>query len=288
VDVITGGWEMSDRSPLGTNALTGEAAGVPFVMLPPHRGRDQVATVIVWHLHDPPRSERAMAAALPLRGLDAWRVYLGLPLSGSRLPAGGLDAFFALGYTDAVMKLYGPTVQQAVDEFPAAFAELRRRHGLAEGPIAVVGASVGALVALSVVASGQPPVSAIALVSPALRLASVVAANERRFAVAYPWSDDSREVAAELDFVARAPEVGRRRAPTLFVVGADDDADGFARPAEELAAALVNEHVDAAITRIPNMGHAIADEPGLEPAPQTAVAAAVDDAVSRWLRQHLS
>jgi hypothetical protein len=36
------------------------------------------------------------------------------------------------------------------------------------------------------------------------------------------------------------------------------------------------------------MGHAIADEPGLEPAPQTAVAAAVDDAVSRWLRQHLS
>jgi pimeloyl-ACP methyl ester carboxylesterase len=279
---------MSDRSPLDTNALTGEAGGVPFVVLPPHRGRDQVATVIVWHLHDPPRSERAMAAALPLRGLDAWRVYLGLPLSGSRLPAGGLDAFFALGYTDAVMKLYGPTVQQAVDEFPAAFAELRRRHGLAEGPIAVVGASVGALVALSVVASGQPPVSAIALVSPALRLASVVAANERRFAVAYPWSDDSREVAAELDFVARAADVGRRHAPTLFVVGADDDADGFARPAEELAAALVNEHVDAAITRIPNMAHAIADEPGLEPAPQTAVAAAVDDAVSRWLRQHLS
>jgi pimeloyl-ACP methyl ester carboxylesterase len=200
---------------------------VPIVVLPPNRGRDQVATVIVWHLHDPPRSERAMAAALPLRGLDAWRVYLGLPLSGSRLPAGGLNAFFALGYTDAVLKLYGPTVHQAIDEFPSAFAELRRRHGLAEGPIAVVGASVGALVALSLVASGQPPVSAIALVSPALRLASVVAANERRLAVAYPWSDDSREVAAELDFVARAPDVARRRAPTLFVVGADDDADGI-------------------------------------------------------------
>jgi dienelactone hydrolase len=82
--------------------------------------------------------------------------------------------------------------------------------------------------------------------------------------------------------------VGRRPSPTLFLVPPDNDADGIARPAEELAAALVNEHVDAAITRIPNMGHAIADEPGLEPAPQTAVAAAVDDAVSRWLRQHLS
>ena len=42
-------------------------------------------------------------------------MYLGLPLSGTRLPAGGLDAFFALGYEDAVLKLYGPTVQQAVE-----------------------------------------------------------------------------------------------------------------------------------------------------------------------------
>jgi hypothetical protein len=86
---------MSDRSPLETDALTGEAAGVPFVALPPTSAHDRVATVIVWHMHDPPRSEGAMAAALPLRGLDAWRVYLGLPLSGSRLPTGGLDAFFA-------------------------------------------------------------------------------------------------------------------------------------------------------------------------------------------------
>jgi hypothetical protein len=32
--------------------------------------------VVAWHLHDPPRSETAMATALPLRGLPAWRVYL--------------------------------------------------------------------------------------------------------------------------------------------------------------------------------------------------------------------
>jgi pimeloyl-ACP methyl ester carboxylesterase len=278
---------MGDRSPLDTNALTGEAAGVPFVALPPQSARDQAPTVLVWHMHDPPRSERAMAAALPLRSLNAWRVYLGLPLSGSRLPAGGLDRFFALGYEDAVLNLYGPTVEQAAEEFPAAFAVLRRQHGLAEGPIAVVGASIGAFVALSVVATGEPPVSAIALVSPALRLASLVAANERLFAVMYPWSDDSRAVAADLDFVARAGELARLRAPTLLVVGADDDAEGSAQPAEQLAAALVSEEVEAAVTRIPDMGHAIADEPGLEPAPQTAVAAAVDGVVSAWLRQHL-
>ena len=279
---------MNDRSHLDANALTGEAAGVPFVAFPPDGSREHAATVIVWHMHDPPRSERAMAAALPLRGLDAWRVYLGLPLSGARLPAGGLDAFFALGFEDAVLKLYGPAVQEAVDEFPAAFAELRREHRLADGPIAVVGASIGALVALRVVAADDRPVSAIAMVSPALRLASVVAANERRFAVSYPWSAESRAVAAELDFVARAAEIARRRAPTLIVVGADDDAEGIIRPAEELADALVSEGVDAAVLRIPDMGHAITDEPGLEPAPQTAVAAAVDEEVAVWLRQHLT
>jgi pimeloyl-ACP methyl ester carboxylesterase len=278
---------MSHQSPLDTRALTGDAAGVPFVVLPPNDAHDRVPTVIVWHMHDPPRSERAMVAALPLPRLDAWRVYLGLPLSGSRLPAGGLDAFFALGYEDAVLNLYAPTVQQAADEFAAAFAELRRQHDVAEAPIAVVGASIGALVALSVVASGELSVSAIALVSPALRLASVVEANERRFAVTYPWSEPSRNVATDLDFVARAREVARLRAPTLFVVGAEDDAQGIAGPAEELAAALVNEDVEAEVTRIPEMGHAIADEPGLDPAPQTAVAAAVDDVVSAWLQRHL-
>ena len=277
---------MSDRSGLDANALTGEAAGVPFVALPPEGSRERAATVLLWHMHDPPRSEKAMAAALPLRGLDAWRVYLGLPLSGTRLPAGGLDAFFALGFEDAVLRLYGPTVEQAVHEFPAAFAELRRDHGVGDGPIAVVGASIGALITLRVVASGDLPVAAIVLVSPALRLASVVAANERRFAVSYPWNAESRAVAAELDFVTRAPEVARMGAPTLLVVGADDDEEGIARPAEELASVLVSEGVDASVVRVPDMAHALADEPGLEPSPQSAAAAAVDDEVAEWLRKH--
>ena len=109
-------------------------------------------------------------------------------------------------------------------------AELRRRHGLAEGPIAVVGASIGTLVGLSVLAAGELRVNAIALVSPALRLASIVRTNERRFAFSYRWSADSRAVAAELDFVARAREIARERAPMLLVVGADDDAEGHRPP----------------------------------------------------------
>jgi pimeloyl-ACP methyl ester carboxylesterase len=278
---------MSDRSPLDANALRGEAAGVPFVALPPQGHHDQSPTVIIWHMHDPPRSETAMAAALPLQGVDAFRVYLGVPLSGTRLPPGGLDAFFALGFEDAVLKLSGPAVRQAVDEFPGALASLRGDHGLAEGRVAVIGASIGAMIALDVLASGELPVSAIALISPALRLASVVAANERLFDVTYPWSDDSRKVAAELDFVARARELAPHGGPTLLVVGAEDDKEGIADPAEEFAAALVSEGREASVVRIADMAHAIADEPGLEPAPQTAVAAAVDVVVSEWLRERL-
>jgi pimeloyl-ACP methyl ester carboxylesterase len=261
---------------------------VPFIALPPIRPNDYAPTVIVWHMHDPPRSEAAMAAALPLRDVDAWRVYLGLPLSGTRLPPGGLEGFFALGYEDAVLKLYAPTVRQAVAEFPAALAELRQRHGLLGGPIALVGASIGAFVALSVLAGGEPPISAIALVSPALRLTGVVAANERLFGVTYPWSDEARAIAAELDFVARTPALARRGIPTLLVVGAEDDAEGIVRPAQEMAAALVHAGVDAKLARIPGMAHAIADEPGLEPMPQNAIAGVVDAVVSGWLRERFS
>ncbi|MGH2603820.1 MAG: alpha/beta hydrolase, partial [Dehalococcoidia bacterium] len=66
--------------------IKGTAAGVPYVALPPPDGAETAPLILTWHLADPPRSETAMAAALPLRGLEAWRVYLGLPLLGSRLP----------------------------------------------------------------------------------------------------------------------------------------------------------------------------------------------------------
>jgi acetyl esterase/lipase len=131
-------------------------------------------------------------------------------------------------------------------------------------------------------------VAAAALVSPAIRLSSVVAANERRFGVSYPWSDASHGVAARRDFTARASEIARRLAPTLLAVGADDDTEGFLRPAEELRELLNARGVEASLVRIPRMAHALADEPGLEPAGQTAAAAAVDDALVAWFNRHLA
>jgi pimeloyl-ACP methyl ester carboxylesterase len=269
--------------------ITGVAGGVPYVALPPESAPDGAPLVVAWHLHDPPRSETAMAAALPLRGLPAWRVYLGLPLSGSRLPEGGLEAFFQLGYEDAVLKVFDPSCRQAVEEFPSALAALRQALPVGDGPLGLVGGSVGALVAQSVLAETDLPVGAVALVSPAIRLAGVVAANERRFGVTYQWTAQSRAVAERLDFVARAGELVKRDAAVLLVVGALDDQEGIRAPAEQLWQVLSGHAPDrTALVSIPGMAHALAEEPGLDSAPQTPHAARVDTAVTGWFHRHLT
>ena len=79
-----------------------------------------------------------------MRRLEAWRVYLGLPMNGTRLPAGGREALTRIGCADAVMKVQGPIAFQGAEEFPAALEEIRSRFGLGDGPVALVGGSMGA------------------------------------------------------------------------------------------------------------------------------------------------
>src|SRR5215470_608610 len=257
---------MSDQDAV----VSGVAAGVPYVALPP-AGRDQsepAPLIIAWHLNDPPRSAAAMAAALPLAGVAAWRVYLDLPMHGGRQLPGGLEEFMALGYQDAVLKAFAPQVTQAADEFPAVLAGLRARLPVTDGPIGVVGASEGTLPAQLVMTGGAVQVSAAALISPVIQLAEVVAANERRFGVSYPWSDASKAVAARFDFVSRAGEIAARdpEPAILLVTGAEDD-PAFPLQAQRLAAALRQRYSDpqrVGVASTPGMKHAFADEPGIE------------------------
>jgi pimeloyl-ACP methyl ester carboxylesterase len=263
-----------------TEQIHGVAAGVPFVALPPAGGTGTGALVVGWHLMEPPASEQAMAAAVPMAALDAWRVYLGLPLTGARLPDGGYDEFFRLASEDAVLNVNGPVTEQAAAEFPAAVAELRRRLSIVDGPLGVFGGSAGSAVALEVLARGELDVAAGAVVSPVTQLTPVIGRNERLYGVTYPWTEASRAVAARLDFVRRAGELTQ---PLLLVVGGEDDI-AFREPSAALKAELGER---AELVVVDGMGHQLAEAPGIEAAPQNADARRVDEAFTAWFARHL-
>jgi pimeloyl-ACP methyl ester carboxylesterase len=266
--------------------IRGEAAGVPFVAIPPERAGGDVPTVVAWHLMDAPRTEAALAAALPLEGLDAWRIYLGLPMCGSRTPAGGPEEVMRLGYEDAVMLLLGPVATQAAGELGLVLAELRPRLGLSSAPLGLLGGSLGSAAAQLVMAESDIEVAAAVLVSPVTQFRAMVGVNERRYGVTYPWSEPSEQVARRFDFVARAEEAGGATGPaTLLVVGEDDDVAGYRQPAEALHAVLGPDRSEVVV--VSGMGHALAEEPGTEPAPQIAAAAEVDRLAVAWLGRHL-
>lgn len=271
--------------------VTGVAAGVPFIAIPPiTQPGASTPIVVAWHLMDPPRTETAFAAALPLRGLDAWRIYLGLPMCGSRTPPGGAEELMRLGYEDAVLNLHRPIISQAAEELGPALADLRNQFDLGEGPVGVLGGSTGSAVAQVVMAEGSIDVSAGVLVSPVVQLRPVVDALGRLYDITYPWSPASLEVAQRLDFVARAGDIAKQGRPAvLLVVGEDDDARGFLDPAKQLCASLTSRYGDsqrAELVVIPGMRHALAEEPR-EAAPQSSHAAAVDEHAVRWFQRHL-
>ena len=255
------------------NSISGVAGKVPFIAFPPVSGREEAPIIAVWHMLDAPRNEVAMAAALPLNDVDAWRVYLRLPVPES---AG-----------DPVLGFFGPTVERAVADFPHALDELHRQIPAGRQPLRLVGASLGAMVVSCIVAEYDDiPLASAALVSPAVQLEALVRAGERAFGMAYPWSDESLRQCAQLDLVARAGDIAKRDVPVLLVVGDKDD-DEFRVSAERMWQALsgAGEPGRYSLITVPGMGHALAEEPGIEAAPQTAHAARVDAIVAQWLNR---
>lgn len=250
--------------------VEGVAAGVPFVAVAPADPDAPAAVVAGWHLMDVPASERAMAEAVPMAGLQAWRVYFGLPLSGARLPEGGRDEVFRRAGEDAVLNVFEPVTEQAAGEFPAALAELRDRLPGATGPLGVFGGSAGAIVALEVLARGDAGIAAAAVASPVVQLAPMIAANERRFGMAYSWTERSRAVAARYDYVDRAAAL---TVPLLLVTGADDDV-AVREPAQAL-----RDKLGAELVTVDGMAH---DFP-----PGTPAAARVDAAFTEWFARRL-
>jgi pimeloyl-ACP methyl ester carboxylesterase len=258
--------------------ITGTAAGVPFTALPPADG-GRAPLIVTWHMLDAPRSDAAFAAALPMNEVPAWRVHLGMPMCGARMVDGSTAAIGELIRKDPLMSYLHPFVRQAAEEFPAALASIRTQLPVADGPIGVLGGSLGGAVALRVLADTDIPVVAAALVNPAIRMRSVV----DLFPGEYQYDEESAEAVDSLDFVAKA-DVIAGRAP-LLVVSGELDHPALRADALRLVDALEGR---SELLSIPGLAHPLADEPGIEPAPQLPVARAVDVGLTTWFRRHLA
>jgi pimeloyl-ACP methyl ester carboxylesterase len=258
--------------------ITGTAAGVPFTALSP-AGDGPAPLIVTWHMLDAPRSNAAFAAALPMNGLPAWRVHLGMPMCGARMVDGSVDAVVELMRKDALMSYLYPFVMQATEEFPAALASIRARLPVEDGPIGVLGGSLGGAVALRILADTETPVFAAAVVNAAIRMRSVV----DLFPGDYPYDDESEKAVDSLDFVAKTSAIAGR-AP-LLVVSGELDHPALRADALSLVGRLGEQ---SELLSIPGLAHPLADEPGIEPAPQLPLAREVDAGLTTWFRRHLA
>lgn len=269
--------------------ITGTAAGVPYTALPPATG-GPAPLLVTWHMLDAPRTDAAFAAALPMTGVPAWRVHLGMPLCGARTPAGGIEAIIELARTDPLLSFLAPIARQAAAEFPAALAALRDQLPVDDGPIGILGGSLGGIVALAVLTSGQAPIRAVALVNPAVRIRSVVDLVGPQLTGSdepYGWTAESHRTADELDFVARAAEIPTP--PPLLLVSGEQDHPAFRADATALVDALRSANPDdVELATVPDLAHPLADEPGIAPAPQRPAAKAVDAILTQWFRRRLT
>lgn len=252
---------------------SGSLGGVPFVALPPTAvdapARDGL--IVSWHAFDPPRTEAAMAAALPMTGVPVWRVYLGM-----RLP----------DVTDRdYLQVLGSTVERVVAELPDAVDGLRELLGVGDGAIGLAGHGEGAMAALLALAEQRVPVSAAALVAPMARPVKVIEARERRFG-AYSWTPETRAVAERLDLTARLAEIVPLD-PRILLVGGATDLLVPADQVQELCELLGEAGLTGTEAVTFRMGHALAAEPGIEPKPPIAAAVSVDSALTDWFRRHL-
>lgn len=270
--------------------ITGAAAGVPFTALPPAGAIDGPAPLIVtWHMLDAPRTDAAFAAALPMTGVPAWRVHLGMPMCGARMVDGRLDAAIELAREDALTAFLAPFAHQAADEFSAALNALRDQLPVDDEPVSVVGASLGGAVALQVLTAWEIPIKTVALVNPAVRIRSVVGLVDDLAGHPYRWTAEAHKVADELDFVARVGDLTAQ--PPLLLVSGERDHPELRTDAAALVDGLREKYAhpdEVELITVPDLAHPLADEPGLEPAPQLPAARAVDEILTQWFLRQLT
>jgi dienelactone hydrolase len=262
--------------------------GVPFVALPSEGGQEAHGLIISWHGGDPPRTEEALAGALAMRDVAAWRVYLGLPLSGRRLPEGGLDEIMRRGAEDAITLLFHPIIAGAVDELPVAVDDLRIRLSIdAALPLSLFGFSMGGAAALLAVARHTLPFQAVVTFGAAIDMRVLVDHLSSLYGLIYDWTDARRDLAEQITVAHRARALVESGADILLGIGSEDPYPVH-ELTEQLASAIQANGGAAEVRTLANVAHSFVDEPGDVAVPQGPQAQAVDRMASEWFRRHLA
>jgi len=193
------------------------AAGVPVLLRRP--SREPAPVVILWHGMGPPSSPRALAEALPLDDLPAWKVYPCLPLLAGRLPAGGVAEILKREQEDYVLELLLPVVAGAVAELPGILEAVAKHAGArAKQTIGLFGFSAGAVAVLLALAERRVAIAAAAALGVARNLDVAVECFERFFGQRYRWGNAAEALRPRLDFEARADEIARGDPPPALLL----------------------------------------------------------------------
>lgn len=271
-----------------------QAAGVPGVLAAPAGIDHEAPLLVLWHGFGPPPEAEGLSERLPLHGLEAYRVYLDLPLFGGRRPEGGPRELGERQAEDYLGRLLWPVVEQATGELPAVVESLREQldAGFGRG-LGLFGHSAGGLAALHVLAEGDLPVRAAATFGAPAKAETPLAEIEDLIGEPYDWTPEAREQARRLDIPDRAEEIAasRPRPDVLFLHGEDDDRVPPSE-AEVLERALRRAYREesggggAGEVRkevLAGQGHSIGSErPG-----ESSPAGELEDRLLDWYRQRL-
>lgn len=241
-------------------------AGVPAILrVPRHVTR---SPIVLWHGFGSPASARALMEALPLDDVAAVKVYLGLPLFGTRTPAGGNEELARRQTQDFAMLLFKPAVMGAADELPSVVAALEQHGCMTSGQrIDLFGFSAGGTAALVAMMQGKVAVGAAVLLNASTGLNASVDAWQRALGRAYAWTPASRALAEETDAVGRAADVARGKTPpAILILQGSGDTVLTTAPAMALREALLplyRRNLDEArlgMVVVPGMPHGWTDD----------------------------
>lgn len=192
-------------------------AGVPAILRIP--GRITQPPILLWHGFGPPASERALMDALPLDDVPAVKVYLGLPLFGTRAPAGGTEELVRRQTQDVAMLVFKPAVMGAADELPAVVDALAARGCVRPGDkIDLFGFSAGGAAALLALAEHKVEVASAVVLNTSIGLTDSVQAWERATKRSYAWTPAARALAARSDALRRTADIARGGPPPALLI----------------------------------------------------------------------